>query len=68
LDQYQQDILRLQHEKEQLLRQVAARNWAEQTQRAIRQAEIERERPVCEIQGLHEAAAGGSAGQGAETQ
>jgi hypothetical protein len=33
-------------------------------QRAIRQAEIERERLVHEIQGLHRAAAGSSAGRG----
>ena len=31
LNQYQQDILTLQNEKEQLLRQAAARNRAEQT-------------------------------------
>jgi hypothetical protein len=40
LNQYQQDILRLQGKKEHLLKQAAARNKAEQTQRAIRQAEI----------------------------
>jgi hypothetical protein len=42
LNQYQQDILRLQNEKEKLLRQAAARNRAEQTQRAIREAEKSR--------------------------
>ena len=31
LNQYQQDILRLQNEKEQLLRQATAHNRAEQT-------------------------------------
>ena len=40
LNQYQQDILRLQNEKEQLLRQAAARNRAEQMQMAIREAKI----------------------------
>jgi hypothetical protein len=34
--------LRLQNEKEQLLRQAAARNRAKQTQRAIREAEKSR--------------------------
>ena len=63
LDQYQQDILRLQHEKEQLLRQAAVQNRAEQTQRPIRQAEIERERLVHKIQGLHGAEVGGGAGR-----
>ena len=40
LNLYQQDILRLQNEKEQLLRQAAARNRAEQMQMAIREAKI----------------------------
>jgi len=40
LNQYQQDILRLQNEKEQLLRQAAAHNRAKWTQRAIREAKI----------------------------
>ena len=64
LNRYQQDILRLQHEKEQLLRQAAARNKAEQMQRAIRQTDIERERLVHEIQCLHGGAAGDNAGRG----
>jgi hypothetical protein len=51
-----------------LLRQAAARNRAEQTQRAIRQAEIERERLAREIQGLHRAAAGAGAGRGGENK
>jgi hypothetical protein len=40
LNHYQQDILKLQDEKDHLLKQAAARNRAEQTQRAIRQAKI----------------------------
>lgn len=35
LDQYQQEIVRLQQEKEQLLQQAAVRNRIEQTQQAI---------------------------------
>ena len=44
-----------------MLRQVAARNRIEQTQQAIRQAKIERERLMREIQGLHRVTAGGGA-------
>ena len=44
LDQYQQDITKLQREKEQLLLQAVARDRADQTQCAIWQAEIQRER------------------------
>jgi hypothetical protein len=46
-----------------LLRQAAARNRTEQTQRAIRKIEIERERLMREIQGLHRAVAGEGARQ-----
>ena len=52
LNQYQQDILRLQNEKEQLLRQAAAHNRSEQIQRELREAKIKRDRLVREIQGL----------------
>ncbi|CAD6227058.1 unnamed protein product [Miscanthus lutarioriparius] len=52
LNQSQQDILKFQNEKEQLLRQAAARNRSEQTQRTIREAEIQRDRLAREIQGL----------------
>jgi hypothetical protein len=41
-----------------LLRQAVAQNRVEQTQRAIKQAKIEREWLVREIQGLHGVAAG----------
>ena len=44
-----------------MLRQVAAQNRIEQTQQAIRQAKIERERLMREIQGLHRVTAGGGA-------
>ena len=54
----------MQHQKEQLLKQAAAQNRTEQTQRAIRQAETERERLIREIQGLHGAAVGGGTGRG----
>jgi len=40
LNQYQQNILRLQNEKEQLLRLAAGHNRAKQMQRAIKEAEI----------------------------
>ena len=57
LNQYQQDILRLQNEKEQLLRQAAAHNRSEQIQRELREAKIKRDRLVREIQGLQGARA-----------
>ena len=57
LNQYQQDILRLQNEKEQLLRQAAACNRSKQTQRALREVKIQRDRLVREIQGLQGARA-----------
>jgi hypothetical protein len=43
-----------------LLRQAAAHNRAEQTQRAIKDAEIQRDRLVREIQGLQGAGATGA--------
>ena len=60
MNQYQQDILILQNKKEQLLRQAATRNRAKQTQRAIREAEIQRDRLTREIQGPQGAGAGGA--------
>ena len=59
LNQYQQDILRLQNEKEQLLRQAAAHNRAKWTQRAIREAKIQRDRLAREVQGQQGAGTGG---------
>ena len=44
LEQYKQDIARLQREKDQLLQWATARNRADQTQQTIRQAEIQRDR------------------------
>ena len=61
LEQYQQDTVRLQREKDQLLQQATARNRADQTQRAIRQAEIQRIGLQREIQALHGAGATGNA-------
>ena len=60
LNQYQQNIVKLQIEKEQLLKQAIARNRGEQTQRAIREAKIQRDRLVREIQGPQGAGAGGA--------
>jgi len=55
LDIYQQQILKLQHEKDQLLKQAVARKRAEQICQAIRQAESHRERLIREIQQLQRA-------------
>ena len=57
LNQYQQDILRLQNKKEQLFRQATARNRSKETQRALREAKIQRDSLVREIQGLQGAGA-----------
>jgi len=53
LDQYQQDIIRLQSKRDQLLPHAVVWNGVDQTQRAIRQAEIQRNRLQREIQALH---------------
>ena len=52
--------MRLQQEKEQLMQQAVVRNRTEQTQQAIHQAEIQRERLLREIQGLQRAGAAGA--------
>ena len=49
LEQFQQDITRLQLERDQLMHQATALNRANQTQRAIRQAKSQRERLLREI-------------------
>jgi hypothetical protein len=60
LNQYKQDILRLQDKKEHLLKQAITRNRAKQTQRAIRQAKIQRNKLAEEVLGLKAAGPSGA--------
>jgi uncharacterized protein YlxW (UPF0749 family) len=52
LDDYQEEIQRLQQQRDQLVQHAATHSRAEQTQSAIKQPELHRERLIKEIQQL----------------